>query len=316
MDTNINNNLENKKSNAFVIIILILIILGAIALVCYLFLSKNKLENNNQSDISVEKNSIKLDNTKDYVYDAEYKYNSKYYRYARVSKDASTDKKLVTNENVTLKDEYLKVNEDDIPFQVNNNVQYLKDLKVPYININSDDAKKVNQELENLYMEYAEEFDESATPDIGIMTHLLLNYKKYTNGNVISIVVVDGAQATAPWYFQYHTYNFDITTGKLLSYKDVYTKAGIKESDIDKKTETAITNKLKEKYNLYKLDEVKDIKEAKFDYLLKESLANYKKELQNNTFKYYLGENGKLFVLPLYDLPIENQYYNYNTPVN
>ena len=312
MDTNINNNLENKKNNTFVIIILILIILGVIALVCYLFFSKKEMENNDQSDISVEKNSIKLDNTKDYVYDAEYKYNSKYYRYARVSKDAGIDKKLVTNENVTLKDEYLKVNEDDIPFQVNINVQYLKDLKVPYININSDDAKKVNQELENLYMEYAEYFDESATPDdIGIMTHLLLNYKKYTNGNVISIVVVDGAQATAPWYFQYHTYNFNITTGKLLSYKDIYTKAGIKESDIDKKTETAITNKLKEKYNYYKIYEYDDI-----DEWLKESLANYKKELQNNTFKYYLGENGKLFTLPLYFLPIENTEYNYNTPVN
>ena len=311
MDT---NNLENKKSNTLVIVILILIILGVIALVCYLFFSKKEMKKNNQSDISVEKVSIKLDNTKDYVYDATYKYNNKYTEY---SFDEAKNKVVVNNE-VTAKDKIETHNDSTLSYKYNSTVQHLEDLKVPYININSDDAKKVNQELEKLYISYAKKFDNNAEqkdedgeyygPDV--MCTQVLTYKNFTSNNILSIVTIDYGVCTSQPIQQYHTYNFDLTTGKLLSYKDIYTKVGIKENEMENKVEQAIINKQKE---IMKND---DYFETNFETFKNESITNYKNSIYNNTNKYYLDKDNKLNIITTFSVPAGSGEYDYNIKIN
>ncbi len=330
-NNNMNNNSEKKKNNTFIFIILVLIILGVIALVCYLLFFKNKLKENdisimidpnsnilnNENDnknteTTPESNSIKLNNTKNYVYDANYKYNSKYYKYAYASEDED-DYNVVTNDKVTIKEVKDTVNTEIGKFDVYENVQYLKDLKVPYININSDDAKKVNQELEKLYMKYAKQFDENASE--GLMCRLLLNYKTYTNNNILSIIEVDSEQCTDNWHIKYYTYNFDLTTGKLLTYKDIYTKAGIKENDIENKAEQAIISKQKEEMEDYEYpDNYPD--GTNFDTYKNESISYYKKAVQKNTVKYYLGENNKLNIITTFSIPAGMGEFDYNIKIN
>ena len=292
------NNLKN-----IIIGILITITILLIILISFMLLNNktNNLESKNNST------SIKIDNNKDYVYDADYKYNNKYYKYGE-NKDGN---KIVVDDKVTNKEIKSTAESQIADFDVYENVQYLKDLKVPFININSDDAKKVNKSLEKLYITTAKSFDLNATYDEnGPLSRFVLNYKFYINNDILSVAIVDGGQATYIWLFNYYTYNFDLKTGKLLTYKDIYTKVGIKENEIENKVEQVIINKQKE---IMKDD---DYFETNFETFKNESITNYKNSIYNNTLQYYLDENNKLSIITTFSVPAGSGEYDYNIKIN
>ena len=220
MDNNVN---PKKKSNIGIIILLVLIILGLGGYVIYDKVLSNK-------EVGEDKNkekptSIKVDSTKEYVYDAEYKYDNKYTEYDRGSE--GEDKV-----NTTI-DYY------GIPVEYSYNKQSLANLKVPYININSDDANNANQKLEELYMEYAKEFDVCAsdakgekTGGIGVSCSQILTYRTYQYDNILSVVVIDAEQATSTWQLHYTIYNFDLSNGSSIGYNDMLTKLGLNNETV------------------------------------------------------------------------------------
>ncbi|UKI27475.1 MAG: hypothetical protein L6V91_02320 [Bacilli bacterium] len=59
--------------------------------------------------------------------------------------------------------------------------QYLSDLKVPYLNINSDYAKASNEEIKKIYIEYAKRFDACAEidQDKAVSCSQILTYKTF-----------------------------------------------------------------------------------------------------------------------------------------
>lgn len=232
---------ENKKErgkNAF-IAVLILIIIVLVALLVLQIKGKIDLKNGLQDDETAEEkniSSIKSDDSLDYVYDANYQYDNKYTEY---------------NRNTPEKEETGTIDIYGINVEFSYNRQSLKNLKVPFININSESANTANKELEKLYLKYAEEFDKCAKDmeegGYKVGCSQVLTYRVYQYNNILSLVVIDSKQQTSTWVLNYHTYNFDLKTGNLLNYNDLLSKL-----NLDKESTTSSLKQLSKE----KMDEI------------------------------------------------------------
>lgn len=235
------NNIEqsdNRGNNKGVtaLLILIIIILGAFCiLVINGTISFNKSEPTNDKQTGNNEpttKSIKIDEDNDYVYEATYKYDNKYSEYVRENSSAGTI--------------------DTFGITISYGDNKLKSLKVPFININSDEAKSINKKLEELYLKYAKGFDKNAEAAKGnndVVCTQVLNYKYYKHDNMISVLVYDDQQCTSPFVFNYQTYTFDLTTGKLLSYDDVLSKLGLDKEATLTKLEGLAKDKMAARYS-------------------------------------------------------------------
>lgn len=185
---------SRKNPNKSKIIIGILVVVTIIAIIIGILLSSKKTNNNENSPVNsveqkIENQSKKIDETKLWVYDANYN-------------EEATDKKK------------------------SNQYSTKKDLIMPYININSSDAEKVNKEIksvfDNLYSGFGDE---------GIVYSS--NYKFYENGNILSIVIVtneiiiNGGATELDCY----TYNFNLDTLKQIGIEEISPKCGFKSAN-------------------------------------------------------------------------------------
>ena len=189
--------MEKKNNSGLLVgIILGLVIAAIIGVALYssgTISFNNKSANNNKE---TNNNSIKINELKDYVYDAEYKYNNKYTEY---------------NRNGTEKIEDSNIDYYGISVKAPG-IDYLKNLKVPYININSRDAQIANNEMEYLYLKYAKDFDSYAEENnnqTGPSCSQILTYRTYKYNNILSVITIDSIACTSPYVFNYNVYNYE-----------------------------------------------------------------------------------------------------------
>jgi len=150
--------------------------------------NKNGAQSNNTNNIEnniTEQNKIskKIDENKDWVYNAEYGNNKPV--------------KTINSWN-------------------NEVLSSKKELIVPYININSTAGKNANKEIEKLYEEmynkYATNINADENIDAKTMTNL--KYRYYINNNILSVVIesstyiLPGGAGRCPLY----VYNFNLDT--------------------------------------------------------------------------------------------------------
>lgn len=146
----------------------------------------------------------KLDNTKDWVYDAEY------------------------TKNVT-------VDSCSTSFET----YYSKDIVVPYININSSYANNSNSDIKNVFDDAIKTYNNGVSDKMTYVDEC--GYKKYINNDSLSVVLTYGVGATDVVHPKYYTYNIDLKTGNKLSYEEVYSIVGFNSSNINSKFESVIT---------------------------------------------------------------------------
>ena len=245
------------------ITVLSIIVIGLSALLVYdkFIKTDDKKENN-----TVENNALisKIDNTKDWVYNADYN--------------------LPTNK------------ESYYGFSDHSKLIRAKDLVVPYININSIDAKNANQEIYNLYAELIKKFNDNLKDEIWYTT---VKYQTYLSNNIVSIVIATETAGTDVPLYEYYTYNFNLEGGKLLSYNDIYQKLGYSADSINVVARGAITSSLRELYN-----------QSDFDDYNSQSINNYTNSVSNNTIKYYVDSNGKLNIVARIVYPAGRGYFD------
>lgn len=135
----------------------------------------NNSSNSNNNLVS------KLDNTKDWVYDAEY------------------TKNVTTNSYSTYYDE----------------TYYAKDIVVPYININSSYANIANKEIKTIFDDAINSYNKGVNDKITYVNEC--GYQKYVNNNNLSVLLTYGVGATDIVHPEYYTYNIDLKTGNQLS---------------------------------------------------------------------------------------------------
>ena len=200
--------MEKKNTGLIVLVVILCLLVGGLGgyIICDKVINKdNDIDNNVVKD-------IRINTEKDYVYDADYSYDNKYTEFVR--KDG--------NDKV--------INIDRYGLSVNGRIgkQYLSDLKVPYLNINSDYAKASNEEIKKIYIEYAKRFDACAEidQDKAVSCSQILTYKTFKYNNILSVVIISSIQATSKWVLDYNIYNIDLTSGKEIKYSDMVSSLG------------------------------------------------------------------------------------------
>lgn len=246
---------NNKK------LYIIIGILGVLLILLGGFLVYDKILNNENSNEKTSSGNetlvSKLNINKDWIYNADYNLptdKESYYGYSDHSKLISA-----------------------------------KDLVVPYININSNDAKQANKEIYQLYETLINDFNTNSKEEINFT---LVEYKSYINNNILSVVIITESAGTWNSKHEYYTYNFDLTNGLKLSYEDVYKIAGFNSEDIDLKVEDSITTVMKKKLENYQYSN-----EENFAMYNNGSIDNYKKAISNKNLKYFLSNNMELNII-------------------
>ena len=125
----------------------------------------------------------------------------------------------------------------------------LEDIKVPFINIDSEDANEANEELKKLFDQAVKLFEEELDGDQA--SYVLVSYEKVVNDEYLSVLVKTevGGEEEIP-NSVYYTYNFDMNTGNKLTYDEVYDIVGISEDEIEEKAEEAITEEFKYRFKI------------------------------------------------------------------
>ena len=144
-----------------------------------------------------------------------------------------------------------------------------------------------------MYEDLINKFNENLKEEIFFA---LVEYKTYTNNNIISVVITTESAGTAPAIYNYYTYSFNLETGKLLSYNDVYKVVGFNEDNITDKATQAVTNALREKYS----------NGDDFDTYNNKSINNYKTSVSNDTIKFFIDGNKKLNMIVTLEIPVGN----------
>lgn len=263
--------MDNQKKNTGVYILIAVLCVLILVLVGYIVYDKTQnnktvtTDTTNKASNSNTNNLVsKLDDTKDWVYDAEYK------------------------KNVT-SDSYSTCCE----------TYYAKDIVVPYINVNSSYVNTVNSDIKKVFDDAIKNYNDGVSNKITYVDEC--GYKKYITDNSLSVVLTYGVGATDVVHPNYYTYNINLKTGNQLSYEDVYKIAGLNSSNIDSKVENAITKIMKEEMSEISSDDYPS--GTTFDTYNNQSISNYKESVSNNTLKYFLSENGKLNIVVTLSTP-------------
>ena len=207
--------------------------------------------------------SIKVDASKDYVYDASYDFDF-------------------------LKDSYY----------ANGRLINKSDIVVPYININSDAARAANEEIAKLYTELGETYNDATEREI---FYRVSKYDAYVVDNIVSVIITVTAGGTDVPIDYYYTYNFSLKDGHLLSYSDVFTAAGIDFNIISNRVQKTVTAVMTDKLSGF--TESNYYGDTNFDTYNNESYKNYVVSVNNGTIKYFIDSNKKLNVVVTLSIP-------------
>lgn len=271
--------MEKKKISCSYSFLVIILFATVCILTDYIVIDRKLREGKSVNSVIEDKSNvnenivdIRTDSTKDYVYDASYENDG-----------------IVESYNTYY------------------NTYFLKDIVVPFININSDDARKVNDEIRGVYNSAIDIYKKGIDDGMSYVDDC--SYKYYINGDIISIVLTYGHGATDVVRPDYYIYNFNLKTGKLVSYNDVYSFVGFNSDDINDSVKNLITNIMQEKLNGTK-DPAKETGDGayypegtNFDTYNDKSYENYLNSINDGTIKYFIDSNKKLNVVVTLSIP-------------
>lgn len=130
-----------------------------------------------------------------------------------------------------------KINEDkyyiyqqdsyDLVYQAKS---FSKKIRIPFINVNSEEAKKLNDELKKSFEEAKESVKSEGRSSFSYKN---MNYEANVFNDELVSVIINEANQIVPGETinEYKVYNFDIETGKLLSNKETLEKINIIDLD-------------------------------------------------------------------------------------
>ena len=271
---------NNKKSVVKIIFITILsilvlgLILGIVGYMILCNLGSDIDDSENVSTSNSTKYVDKVNKNEEYVYDANYEKN-------------------VSNESyVDSFDGNIRVDE----------------IRFPYINIKSDDAKKVNTKIKKIHEEVIKSYEKRSEPYNGSIFpgSYDVYYNVYRYDDIISVFITNRSYGgTDVDTYKYYAYNFDIKTGNLLSYDDLIERLGSFMYDVEY-TSSNVKTYISRAIDIYSKNELKDYTlnstEKIYDgmtytEMLNEDIKNYENSISDNSLVYYCDSNGNLNVV-------------------
>lgn len=164
--------------------------------------------------------------------------------------------------------------------------KYDVNAKVPLLNIETDTANAVNDDINNIFGKKLLEVVKENTA----YSKYHVDYIAYTNNNIISLIIkATLKEGSDPQRIMVKTYNYDLVENKLLSLKEYMELNNIDKSAVQSQIINYIRGKnentdtaLAQEYNLY----VRNVRSE--EYLI-ENIENY-----------YIGQDGKLYIIFAY----------------
>lgn len=184
--------------------------------------------------------------------------------------ELKTNFENIFDNNIEYKDEYQtqKIEDDKEIIYTNYNKQektdnYEMNVNLPYINIENEETKKFNKEIENTFKEKAEEITKSTNKNI-IYT---VKYKASIENDIMSLIIYsDLKQETSAQRVIIQTFNYDLQNNKELTLEDTIENYKLKKNEVqekinkDIKEEQRKTEELKNLgYNIFTRDIDSDI---------------------------------------------------------
>lgn len=231
-------------------------------------------ENKEEQEEESSPKQIKIDNDKEYVYDAEYKVAG-------------------------LKESYMY-------FETRVN---LSDIVVPYLNVNTPAASEINKEIKDLFDEFTEMYDmfsksdtSSETDGSGSFDYIKSNYTYTINNDIISILIkVNRTGRGSSEAEEYYTYNYDLKSEKSINLEDICKSLNLNYKEALNKVNEDIENTFENTFELESIPtEEEKAERAEYIKLNKEKFNN---DVNNNKVKFYIDENNKLNIVVLNEHP-------------
>lgn len=261
--------MKDKKSRT------IFILVGILLLVITVIFFGEKLNNSNNKEEKKEVVDIKVDNDKDYFYEAEYDYNNEYKEYVIGSEEKTA-----------------KYNDGYFDITWNLGTQRLNDLKVPYINLKM--AAGITDELKLLYERHANKFDSCASEG---GCYQVLQYHTFRYKNILSTVTIEGVSKDGEFTFNYYTYSFNLETGDYVNFNKMLPKIGYDKEKVISDLEGQIKDYLDSQYgSTVDLNNCTSL-DGKTDSCYNISNENLRQSMRLDEIKYFIDEDGTLNVL-------------------
>lgn len=158
---------------------------------------------------------------------------------------------------------------------------------IPTINIDSSEAKKINEEINEMYVKKIEEIMESTQKDYKDYN---ITYKAYVNGELLSLIVKETIkEGRNTQSAKINTYNYSLSQNKKVSINNVTEAKGYDNKKLQREIDQEIED-------LNKKDE--ELKNQYTEVRLRDtSNLMYKIE---NTENFIVNENGYLYLIYAY----------------
>ena len=179
-----------------------------------------------------------------------------------------------------------KIRKEDDVILVAYNVQeqndkYTVDLKIPYFNINSINAKKFNQEIKATFKDKSESIISSNSSKNRV------KYKAFENNNILSLIILSELkEGNSNERIIIQTYNYNLQTNEIVSINDILKQKNIEIFDANKKIKNEINSSQEQNIKLSELGYNVTVRDTNKDEF----------KIENAT-EYFLGENGYLYVV-------------------
>ena len=161
---------------------------------------------------------------------------------------------------------------------------YTVDLKIPYFNIDSENARKYNQQIKSIFKDKSESVTSSNSQKEIIYN---VKYKAYENNNILSLVILSELkEGNSNERIIIQTYNYNLENNEMFEIKDF-----IKQKNIDT---SYANNKIKNEINS---SQEQNLKLVELGYNVTIRDTNKDEFKIENVTEYFLGENGYLYLV-------------------
>lgn len=199
--------------------------------------------------------------------------------------------------NIVYDAEYPKDVKGDSYITIGGKMISAEDIKAPYINIESEDAKAANAEIKGLFDTFVDYYNESFEEKIA---YNLMDYEYAIKDNVLSVVIIQESGGTDIPMMSHTAYNFDMETGARLSHDDMFALAGISSEAEEKYIREYVINF---QYSVF----AKGYMDYSSGYYpedgVEKTMLSYKNAVEENLLPIFFDESGNLVVVFDIDAP-------------
>lgn len=173
---------------------------------------------------------------------------------------------------------------------------YAKDLKAPFINIDTDYAQKANDEIKAEFDKVVATYNLGASGELDYVDSC--EYEVYESEDALSVKFVYGLGATSVVHPKYFTYNINMRELVPLLYEEACELCGISRDEINSKVEKAITD--------YMHEEFKVVEQEELEQYISLSIDSYHQSVQDYSLNYCISKEGKLEIVVNLKVPADS----------